>query len=498
MVLIKKAAKRVLLFALFVFANALAADALSIRPPAVAGQFYPADAAKLQAVVNEKLQAASTVSIPGRIIGLVAPHAGYDYSAATAAAAYKQVAENSYDLVVVIAPSHHDPFRGATIYPGDAYETPLGRSLIDKKMAGKLVALCDAVQLSIYGHRAEHAVEVQLPFIRTLFPDAKILPIVIGGNDWQTCEKLGTAIAKVLKNKNALIVASSDLYHGYSYADCKRVSGATLDAMTRMAPEKLFQGLQTNNFQACGGAPVVVMQIAAKALGADKAMLLKRTNSNDAIGRQGGYVVGYGAVAVFDSRGHAAESGHQTYSPLNESAQRELLRMARLSIERYMKNKKIPGFDPKFDVLKERRGVFVTINERGQLRGCIGQHESDLPLYKLVPQMAVAAAFGDPRFQPVSPAELDAIHIKVSVYLTNVYKIASLDEFRMGVHGIILRKGGRAATYLPEVPTEVGWKTVDEEMASLCHKAGLPADAWKSGAEFWVYRTQVFDESLLK
>ena len=498
MLQIKNALKTVLLFSALVVSLVWASETLTIRPPAVAGQFYPADPAQLKAIVNEKLSAAASISIPGKIVGLVAPHAGYDFSAATAAAAYKQVAQNSYDLVVIIAPSHHDPFRGATIYPGDAYDTPLGRSLIDKKTAEKLVASCDAVQFSIYGHRAEHAVEVQLPFICTLFPNAKILPIVVGGYDWSTCKNLGAAIAGVLRNKNALIVASSDLYHGYSYSECKRVCAATLKAMTRLSPKKLFQGLQTEKFQACGGGPVVVMQIAASALGADRALLLKRTNSNDVTGRKGGYVVGYGAVAVFDFDEHAAEPGHQTYSPLSENAQRELLRMARLSIAGYMKNKKVPEFEPTLDVLKERRGVFVTLNERGQLRGCIGRHESDVPLYKLVPQMAVAAAFGDPRFQPLSPAELDAVHIKVSVYLTNVYKIAGLDEFEMGVHGIIIRKGGRSATYLPEVPTEVGWTTVDEEMASLCHKAGLPSNAWKSGAEFWVYRTQVFDESLLK
>lgn len=498
MLLLKEATKKVLVLIVLVLAGALVGEDLSIRPAAVAGQFYPADPVQLKTVVESKLSAASKIAVPGKIVGIVAPHAGYEYSAATAAAAYKQVADNNYDLVVVIAPSHRDPFRGATIFPGDAYKTPLGRSFIDKAAAQTLAAFCDAVQFSVYGHRGEHAVEVQLPFIRMLFPKAKILPIVIGGYDWDMCEKLGAAIARVLKNKNALIVASSDLYHGYSYAECKSVCGATLQAMTRLSPKNLFDGLQTAEFQACGGGPVVVMQIAAKALGADKAVLLKRTNSNDVIGRKGGYVVGYGAVALFNSDENAAGSKHRTYSPLNEDAQRELLRIARLSIEQYMKNSRIPEFKPMYDVLKERRGVFVTLNEGGQLRGCIGHHESNVPLYKLVPQMAVAAAFEDPRFQALSPVELDAIHIKVSVYLTDVYKIAGLDEFKMGVHGIIMRKGGRSATYLPEVPTEVGWTTVDEEMASLCHKAGLPSDAWKSGAEFWVYRTQVFDESLLK
>ena len=133
------------------------------------------------------------------------------------------------------------------------------------------------------------------------------------------------------------------------------------------------------------------------------------------------------------------------------------------------------------------------------LRGCIGHHESDLPLYKLLPQMAVAAAFGDPRFPPLQSNELDHINIKISVYLTNVYQIADLTEFEMGVHGIIMRHGRHTATYLPEVPIEAGWTTVEQEMESLSKKAGLHRDAWKNDTEFWVYRTQVFDEKgLLK
>jgi len=95
---------------------------------------------------------------------------------------------------------------------------------------------------------------------------------------------------------------------------------------------------------------------------------------------------------------------------------------------------------------------------------------------------------------PLRSEELGKIKIKVSVYLTNVYRINSLDEFKMGEHGIIMIKNGRGATYLPEVPLEAGWKTVREEMESLCQKAGLPRDGWKEGAEFHVYRTQVFGE----
>ena len=135
----------------------------------------------------------------------------------------------------------------------------------------------------------------------------------------------------------------------------------------------------------------------------------------------------------------------------------------------------------------------MTITKHGRLRGCIGYHGNDVPLYQLVPDRAVAAATRDSRFPPISVEELDDVKIKVSVYLTNVYRITDLAEFELGKHGIILRKGERGATYLPEVPVEAGW-TKEEEMEHLCRKAGLPQGAWRENAELSVYSTQAFGE----
>ncbi|MBN1559247.1 AmmeMemoRadiSam system protein B [candidate division KSB1 bacterium] len=464
-----------------------------VRRPVVAGQFYPNDPIQLASDIEQKLKSAAVRVIEGDIVGLVAPHAGYQYSAAIAAAAYKQVIGKKYDVIVIIAPSHHDSFRGATIYPGRAYETPLGAAAIDVSLARELVDLCDQVHFSEYGHRAEHAIEVQVPFLQFIFPQTKIIPIVMGYVDWSACESIGRSLARVLENKSALIVASTDLYHGESYDDCVQLGDQTLAAIVALQPKNLYQGLQSGSSQACGGGPVVVMQIAAQQRGANATELLAKTNSNDVIGQKGGYVVGYGAVAVYRS----IESGRIDFAPLNIDDQRVLVGLARTAIVHYIEKGAILETAPANDVQRQKRGVFVTITKNGLLRGCIGHHESDMPLYQLVPHMAVAAAFDDPRFPPLAADELDDIKIKVSVYLTNVYKIASLAEFEMGVHGIIMRKGTHGATFLPEVPVEAGWRTVDEEMANLCRKAGLPSSAWKQGAEFWLYRTQVFDENIL-
>ncbi|RQW02509.1 AmmeMemoRadiSam system protein B [candidate division KSB1 bacterium] len=465
-----------------------------IRPPVVAGQFYPNDPVQLASDIERMLQDVPTPLVDGEICGLVAPHAGYQYSAATAAAAYKQVQDEKYDIVVIIAPSHRDSFRGATIFPGRAYETPLGTADIDVSLARQLVDLCDQVHLVEYGHRAEHAVEVQVPFVQFLFPKAKIIPLVVGHVDWSACEAIGKSLAKVLGDKKTLIIASTDLYHGQSYGECVRICGQTLSAIVALQPKTLYQELQSGSSQACGGCPVIIMQIAAQQRGANAAELLAQTNSNDVIGQKGGYVVGYGAVAVYRSQ---APSGKIEFAPLDIEDQRALVRLARAAIVQYLEKGTVLEAAPVNDVQRQKRGVFVTITKNGQLRGCIGHHEPTVPLYQLVPHMALAAAFDDPRFPALRADELDDIKIKVSVYLTNVYKIDSLAGFKMGVHGIIMRKGGHAATFLPEVPVEAGWRTVEEEMVNLCQKAGLPPGAWRQGAEFWLYRTQVFDENIL-
>jgi len=181
------------------------------------------------------------------------------------------------------------------------------------------------------------------------------------------------------------------------------------------------------------------------------------------------------------------------FKPLNKSAQEELLSIARFSITSYVLNRKIPLFEAKEPALTEKRGVFVTITKRGNLRGCIGQHESGIPLCQLTAQMAVAAACEDPRFPPVTKEELGEIKIKISVYLMPPTKIESVSELEIGRDGVIIRKGDYSATYLPEVALEQGWGR-QEMLSNLCLKAGLAPDAWQEGIELFIYRTQILEE----
>lgn len=488
-----------------------------IRPAAKAGTWYTNDPDKLRQQITAFLDKAQKAEIDGQVVGLVAPHAGYSFSGFTAAHAYKQAAGGNYKTIVILAPNHgyEGGFSGASVFSGDGYRTPLGVAEVDHQLARAIVEAASAARFSTEGHGGEHSLEIQLPFIQVLFPSAKIVPIVLGDQNWATCRDLGKAIAKVAKEKNVLLVASSDLYHAPSqvgdwYDECVATNTATLNAIEEFDDKAFSNGVDRGKFQCCGGGPITVLLVAARELGANNSKVVYRTNSGDVTGQRSGYIVGYGAVAVFESSNSNPKSTEDSswqsienpnkieFSPLEVKVQKELLRMAREAIEYYLKTGEKKQFTPKFEVMKEKRGVFVTINKRGRLRGCIGYHENDRPLYELVPDRAIAAAFGDPRFPKLNKYELDDITIKISVYLTNVYKLNDISEFEMGEHGIIMTKNGRGATYLPEVPIEAGWATVEEEMQHLCYKAGLPLDAWRNGAEFYVYKTQIFDEKLLK
>ena len=187
----------------------------------------------------------------------------------------------------------------------------------------------------------------------------------------------------------------------------------------------------------------------------------------------------------------------ETYERLSPAEGNLLIDYAKGSIAKELGLQ--PNFSPatpakELKGLWQRRGVFVTLQEHGQLRGCIGAHESSLPLWQQVCETAKDSAFHDPRFRPVAADEFKDLEFEVSAYLTPVTKISGPGEFVVGKHGVIMRLGGRGATFLPHVPTEQGWDK-NQTLEELCLKAGLPPGSWKSpDAEFHVYTTQIIKE----
>ncbi len=474
-----------------------------VRKPAVAGQFYTGDPVALSKELTDFFKKAKKEPIPGKIIALIAPHAGYVYSGQVAAYAFKLLEGLSFETVVVISPSHIAYFPGASVYNGGAYQTPLGTIPVDTTLAGKIADQSERIFLSDKGHgfagmRGEHALEVELPFLQTVLGKFKLVAIVMGDQDYATCEALGQAMAKALEGENALIVASSDLSHFHPYEEAVRLDNIVIKHVNSFNPDGLFKDISSGACEACGGSPIVATMIAAKGLGADKAKALKYANSGDVTGDRSG-VVGYMAAVMYNSKANSKKEKIKSEGKkaganlgLSEEDKKVLMDIARETIECKVKGEKLPEFKVDSPILKENRGAFVTIKEHGQLRGCIGYIEAIKPLYITIQEMAEAAALRDSRFPPVTSKELDKLELEISV-LTPLRKIKDINEIEVGKHGIVLKKGYQQGVFLPQVATEQGWDRITF-LEQICYKAGIhDKNCWKDeDAEIYIYSADVF------
>lgn len=445
-----------------------------VRPAAVAGQFYPGSSENLSMEVDQMLSNATfDESIRGDILALVAPHAGYMYSGEVAAVAYRSVQGKRYDAVIVIAPSHRDGFSGVSIMAHGAYQTPLGQVPIHQDIAGKILQYDADVHDSQLGHGTEHAVEVQLPFIQRAVGDVPIVPIVMLDRTWSICRRLAEALSQAVEGYHVLVVASSDLYHGYSEAECEAVDSFTLAAAQLGSAEQFCSDLAADRAQACGGGPIAVVKEYARLCGATRATVLSRANSAAATGQHGGYVVGYGAVAF---HGEAAMGNSQSLSGEDRAL---LLKIARESVRSAVMGLPLPTPPTGRPALEEPKGAFVTIRQLGELRGCIGQLQAFEPLAMTVILMAKAAALNDPRFERMSASDLNTATLEISV-LSPFEQVSSPTEIEVGKHGLYITGRGRRGVLLPQVATEQGWSR-DTFLDHVCLKAGLPKNTWRSG-----------------
>lgn len=269
----------------------------NVRIAAVAGMFYPSSPRKLEDEVRMLLDTSKPQKNIERVKGIVSPHAGYIYSGPTAAFAFNAVSDKNYKTVIIISPSHREYFPGISIYDGDAYETPLGAVPINNEMRERLVADSKLIFSGILGHRAEHAVEVQLPFLQVTMKDFSIVPIVMGDQNKHCVNELAGKLAEVL-DERTLIVASSDLSHYYSKADANRLDSIVEKRISTFDYEGLLADLETRKCEACGGGAIVSMMKAADMIQSKKSLVLSRSDSGDVSG-DNSQVVGYLSAAVF-------------------------------------------------------------------------------------------------------------------------------------------------------------------------------------------------------
>ena len=430
-----------------------------LRPAAVAGMFYPADAAELSRQIDDFLAQAPKPA-PGAPVpkALIAPHAGYVYSGPVAAHAYALVApaRGRISRVVLMGPSHRVAFRGIATCGADAWATPLGTVAIDRAAVDRLAALPMVGTLD-KAHAAEHSLEVHLPFLQATLGEFQLVPLVAGETPR---EVVAAVLEEAWGGPETLVVVSTDLSHYLDYESCRAADHATRTAIEHLDPAAI------GSAQACGRVPVGGLLLAASRKGMDIRTLDIR-NSGDTAGPRD-RVVGYGAWALYEPEGEWKDVGPR------------LLQLAWSSIRARLAGGTVaPPSEPA--ALTRPGACFVTLKRDGRLRGCIGSPQAWRPLGQDVVDNAAKAAFEDSRFAPLTAPELDGLTLSVSV-LTAPVPMRFTDEadllrqLRPGIDGLIIEDGGHPALVLPAV-----WEQLPDPAQFLAHlkaKAGMRVDHW--------------------
>ena len=481
---------------------------LKLRNAGVAGSFYPAEPAALTAMMDKMLAQAPAQQIIGQIVAVVAPHAGYQYSGPVAAYTYAALKGHKFSRVVVIAPSHYEAFDFSSVYDGDGYVTPLGTVPVDKTFARELVKMDSSIMLSERGHTAtragaEHAIEVELPWLQHVLGSFTLVPIVMGDQSYESSRALGLALAKLIKKEQqhkaanpqdqtgeTLILASSDLSHYHTYDEAEKIDHKTLNALQAWDYLSMSRNFDSRIWEACGGAPIVATMIASERMGANHAQVLDYANTGDVTGDRS-RVVGYSADLFLKAQGGKAMEVPFT---LNEQEQKQLLALARQSVERAVRDHRRNDVSATGEMaLDQERGAFVTLTIGGELRGCIGYIMPVVPLYSAVNVVAANAAVQDPRFMPVSEQELSKLEYEISV-LSPLVRVLDVNQIVVGKHGLIMKNKDREGLLLPQVPVEQHWDRTTF-LEQTCRKAGMPRDCWKDeDTDIFRFTAFVFNE----
>ncbi len=502
---VKKIEKYVFLGCSLLFA-VVGAFASEIKEPNVAGAFYSSDSSGLKKEVSGYLVSAKKVKVRGKPVVLISPHAGYVYSGPVAAQGYAAIAGMKFDTVIILAASHYFPFKGISVYKDGYFGTPIGALEVDSALASMLVRE-DPVMLfskpQVFDR--EHSVEVQLPFLQeALDPGFKILPVLFGELNYEECVNFANYLSRVTRGKNVLVVVSTDLSHYKPYSEANAYDGRTIDLIKNFDSRGLWDAVSRTGWNVCGVRPLVAgieFAILERAKDID---VIEYANSGDTAGEKD-RVVGY--LSALITKRTPCSIGSAGVQPtveevlkkeeagmLTKSEQKRLLEIARKTIEASAEDRPLPVFKEYSAGLLSHRGVFVTLQMKGRLRGCIGTFTSDEALYKTVAKMAVASSTQDYRFSPVKMDELKDITIEISV-LTESTEVSSWRDVRLGQDGVIIRKGYSSGVFLPQVATETGWD-LETFLSELCaQKAGLRWDCYKDpSTKIYTFQAYIFNE----
>jgi len=478
-----------------------------MRKPLIAGTWYPDDAEKTEEYFGPWTERPRRDLRPA---ALILPHAGYAYSGEIAAEACSRVDPAPYKKIVIMAPSHTHSFAGAvSIEPEGEVETPFGPVRFSHELHEALASLPNATFIP-GAHKREHSIDIQLPLLRRFFPQCEMGAFITGdlihAKNTEGVRKNIAAALRALLDGETLVVVSTDFTHygkNFGFLPFTENIPENMEDLDRRAfaafaandPSVFLDFIRYTKATVCGASAMLLLLEAlpaeARFTRIDYANSGMRTHDWD-------HCVGYtaGAVEADWKLPPRKKSSVQEPVPVTCRTGRMLPTLARRRLLRYFGmpvNGVLPALDTDmFKELQQKRAVFVTLNIRGRLRGCIGELLPMRPLWSAVVGRAVSAAFEDPRFPELSREELDSVDIEVSV-LTPPVPVSSFRDIAVGRHGVILQKNGRQSVFLPQVAVEQGWdlKTM---LSHLSVKAGLSQDDWREGCSFMVFTAQVFHE----
>ena len=476
-----------------------------VRKPAVAGSFYPSSAHELKSMIGSWMRPTEKKTPQA----LIVPHAGYVFSGEVAASAFSRIPRgHSYKRVFLLGPSHRVGFAGASIDTLYSFaETPLGKVPIDVAAGRELIGKGEGTfTFRADAHDREHCLEVQLPFLQTVFGKVPpIVPIVIGTQRLPILQKMAEVLEPYFTEENLFII-SSDFSHYPAYDDARKSDLYLAETLSSGGLEDFLGALSRigkmdyagEDTAACGACAIAVLLELMDKHGRDRFAVehLMYRNSGDSPYGNRDAVVGYNAFAVtrVESPGKRETTDHLFQFTQEEKS--AMIATARKAIYSSLRLDNEVDDTPAGILKKKGYGVFVTLYLDGRLRGCIGRFTSGDTLQATIREMARSAAFSDPRFPSLSRSEAHKVEIEVSV-LSPLKKISSIDEFQLGRDGIYMIKGPHHGTFLPQVAEETGWTT--EEFLGHCarDKAGIGWNGWKD-ADLYTYQTEVVKETELR
>ncbi|MCJ7524724.1 MAG: AmmeMemoRadiSam system protein B [Candidatus Aminicenantes bacterium] len=479
----------------------MAAD--DIRPYLNTGPWYPSDPVQLNQMLDGFFRAAAQPQKPAAVRGIIAPHAGFQYSGRCAARAYGSLSPaQGIRRVILLGSSHRSGFYGACLADYKSYATPLGLVAVDTEIC-RVLAAKKFFNKNRDTMRLEHSLENQLPFLQKALEgsDYRIVPIIFGALKKKDFAVMAAAIAPFIDAKT-LVIASSDLTHygeNFSYTPFRsdlaenltRLDQGFIEPILRLDFDRYFDYHEKTGITVCGFVPigVLIRLFEKKNFRSSLADYYKSGDLNGDYSSSVSY-----ASLVFSTADNAAPDP----IGLKRTEQKLLLELARSTLQSYFKNIQVPPQkENQFSTLpnlSKNLGVFVTLRKKGALRGCIGSIIGREPLYRGVEANAVHAAIDDPRFPPLKEKELASVEIELSV-MTPLLLVQDYRSIRLGTDGVVIRDGRAQAVFLPQVAKETGW-TLEQFLANLCLKAGLDRDAYRRSPtmQFHVFQAQVFSE----